>query len=481
MKPETDGAGLLALEREVRRDLERLQEPAEPWVPPRYAADGTRILDVVIVGAGMAGLALAASLARDGVDNVLVVDRSEPDRAGPWATYARMPTLRSPKHLAGPAIGLPSLTFRAWHEARFGAAAWDELDRIPRLMWNDYLNWYRDVMGIRVTSRTALSDLAGDGDGLSLTLTDANAGTEGVRHVRSRLAVLAMGRDGLGGPRRPPLYAGLPPRLVAHTSDFIDFAALAGRRVGVIGVGSSAFDNAGAALEAGASVTMLARRPDIPRVNKTLGANHAGYAKGYADLPAGAHREMEAVMAAAGVPPPRPSVLRCSRHEAFALRVGCTVAAAREEAGRVVLETSHGRLVFDVLILATGFAIDWSLRPELARLAARAARSGEGPPNAAPPALGPGMEFCDDDGDPAAWPARVYCLNNTADPTHGRIAGDIPGISVGAGRVAEHIVRRLFVEDWPAHLDAIRRFDRPELIGDEWVTVAPTDRGDGHS
>ena len=31
-------------------------------------------------------------------------------------TYARMETLRSPKQLVGPAYGMASLTFRAWHE-----------------------------------------------------------------------------------------------------------------------------------------------------------------------------------------------------------------------------------------------------------------------------------------------------------------------------------------------------------------------------
>ena len=47
-------------------------------------------------------------------------------REGPWATYARMEILRSPKHLTGPDLGVPSLTYRAWHEAKFGADALGE-------------------------------------------------------------------------------------------------------------------------------------------------------------------------------------------------------------------------------------------------------------------------------------------------------------------------------------------------------------------
>ena len=39
--------------------------------------------------------------------------------------YARMDTLRSPKTLTGPALGVPSLTFRAWYEAKYGLDAWE--------------------------------------------------------------------------------------------------------------------------------------------------------------------------------------------------------------------------------------------------------------------------------------------------------------------------------------------------------------------
>ncbi|MGK9797804.1 FAD/NAD(P)-binding protein, partial [Salmonella enterica subsp. enterica] len=75
-----------------------------------------------------------------------IFDRAPAGFEGPWATTARMETLRSPKQLTGPALGLPALTFRAWYEAQFGTAAWDALDKIPRLQWMDYLRWYRRVL-----------------------------------------------------------------------------------------------------------------------------------------------------------------------------------------------------------------------------------------------------------------------------------------------------------------------------------------------
>ena len=47
----------------------------------------------------------------------------------------------------------------------------------------------------------------------------------------------------------PPQVEALPRHLRAHTADPIDFAALRGKCVAVLGAGASAFDNAATALE----------------------------------------------------------------------------------------------------------------------------------------------------------------------------------------------------------------------------------------
>ena len=103
-----------------------LKLPAASWPATVPGPDG-QLLDVLVIGAGMYGLAAAAALVFKGVRNLLVVDRSPDGHEGPWTTYARMDTLRSPKDLPGPAIGIPSLTFRAWYEARHGTRAFDRL------------------------------------------------------------------------------------------------------------------------------------------------------------------------------------------------------------------------------------------------------------------------------------------------------------------------------------------------------------------
>jgi cation diffusion facilitator CzcD-associated flavoprotein CzcO len=128
---------LESLAARLRHDLETLQYPPPDWVTPRHTESGTRVVDVVIVGAGMCGLAVAFALRRAGIANIRILDASDAGREGPWLTFARMKTLRSPKHLVGPALGLPSLTFRSWYEAQWGREAWERLGNIPRPMWMD--------------------------------------------------------------------------------------------------------------------------------------------------------------------------------------------------------------------------------------------------------------------------------------------------------------------------------------------------------
>src|SRR5690606_20566210 len=133
-------AGLARLEARLAQDLSWLELPPPAWVPPTEHK-GQPVLDVAVIGGGMAGLTAAAALKFLGIA-ATVFDKAPQGYEGPWATTARMETLRSPKVLTGPALGLPALTFRAWFEAQYGTEPWEALDKIPRLQWMDYLRWY---------------------------------------------------------------------------------------------------------------------------------------------------------------------------------------------------------------------------------------------------------------------------------------------------------------------------------------------------
>jgi FAD-dependent urate hydroxylase len=478
--------GLPALEERLRQDLAWLEWPAKSWVPPSHAGDA-RVLDVLIVGAGMCGLVASAALKGLGVTHQLAVDQAQPGREGPWLGYARMETLRSPKQLTGPALGLPALTFRAYYEARFGADAWETLGKIPRETWMEYLVWYRRVLDLPVANGCRFEGIELTPSGpdaarqplvtapLAVRLRDAS----GPRTVHVRHLVLATGRDGLGGPWLPDAITRLPASRRAHSADAIDFAALRGLRVAVIGAGASAMDNAATALEAGAAqVDMLIRRPALPRVNKFTGIGSQGVVHGFAGLPdAWKWRFLDHALRAQ-TPPPRDSMLRVSRHPNSRFFLGETLLDARMAGGEVELVTTRRTHRFDFVIAATGFSVDLPLRPELAAVAAHIRfwrdrftppAGEENPELAHAPDLGPGFEFQERVAGACPQLSRIHCFNYPALLSHGKLSGDIPAVSAGGERLARAIARALFVADRETHYAALTAYDVPELLGDEWT------------
>ncbi len=175
----------------VRHDLEILVYPRDPWVLPRTNSSGQHVYDVVIVGGGQCGLSTAFGLIRERVTNILVLDAAQRGREGPWITYSRMWTLRSPKHLTGPDLGIPSLAPRSWFEAMFGEDGWEQLDKWPRHTWQSYLNWYRDVLALPVRNEAKVTLLEQHGDIVRVDLADKES-------LLARKVVLATGLEGIG-------------------------------------------------------------------------------------------------------------------------------------------------------------------------------------------------------------------------------------------------------------------------------------------
>ncbi|NHT78550.1 NAD(P)/FAD-dependent oxidoreductase [Rhizobiaceae bacterium CRRU44] len=464
-----------ALEARLAQDLAWLELPAKSWVPPRVIGDRP-VIDVVILGGGMAGLVASGMLKRLGVANHVVLDKAPAGQEGPWVTYARMRTLRSPKQLTGPAMGLPALTFRAYYEARFGSEAWAALDRAPREIWMDYLIWYRRVLDLPVRNGVSVEAILPRADGM-LDLHCSQSGS--TKTLIARHVVLATGRDGLGGPYVPPISNDIDRTFWAHTADSIDFSALRGKRVGVVGAGASAMDNAATALEAGAArLDMFVRRRELPRINKFTGIGSQGVVHGFAGLPdAWKWRFLNYAMGEQ-TPPPRPSVLRLSAFPQAHLHLQSPITALLQKDDHILLDTPKGRYRIDFLIFGTGFKIELKNRPELAavspfiRLWRDRFPVPAGMPNAeleSSPDLGDAFEFLET--VPGACPAlsKIHCFNFPATLTHGKLTGDIPAVSEGADRLARGIVRELFVEDRERHFENLQAFDTPELLGDEWA------------
>ena len=64
----TAAARLEALLARANEERAILDFPDRPWVVPHHTEDGRRILNVLVVGAGQAGISILSMLARDHVD-----------------------------------------------------------------------------------------------------------------------------------------------------------------------------------------------------------------------------------------------------------------------------------------------------------------------------------------------------------------------------------------------------------------------------
>jgi cation diffusion facilitator CzcD-associated flavoprotein CzcO len=461
---------LAQLEQEVRRQLALLDYPRGPWVPSR----GEGVLDVAIIGAGQTGLATAFGLRRETVERVAIFDRAAPGATGVWTSFARMRTLRTPKHVSGPDLGVPALTPEAYFEARDGAEAWAALHKIGREDWQRYLDWYAATLALPIHHGHALEAIAPDPAAglLRLGFTTPDGG----KTLLARKLVLATGMDGTGAWRIPPPFDALPADRVSHTSGPVDFAALEGRRIIVVGAGASAFDNLATALEAGAAeARMLVRRRLMPRVNPFRWMEQAGFLGQFHAMPDALKWRMMRHIFDLNQPPPQESWDRVASDPRFLLHMGSPVTGARMADGEVLVETPAATHRTDHVIIGTGTAFDLALRPELAAFAQDILlwRDAYAPPDGeahailgACPYLDPGFAFREKRPGAAPFLRHIHFMGYGATPSMGLSGASISGMRYGVKRLVDGICRALWCDDADAHVAALLAYDEPELTRD---------------
>jgi FAD-dependent urate hydroxylase len=459
------GARLSLLAERVAWELSTLAYPARDWVRPR----GDDVRDVVVVGGGQCGLALSFALRRARVTKTEVLDAGAP--AGIWLRFARMHTLRTPKHVTGPELGIPSLSVRAWFEARYGEPAWAALMKIPRATWQAYLDWLQGVLELPVTPGWRVSAVAPEADDLLSVMAEREDGTRArwlARHV-----VLATGVDGAGEWRVPDIVTrSLPADRHAHTAQPIDFAALAGRRVAVLGAGASAFDNAAMALEHGAArVDLLARRAALPAVNPYRWMEFFGFLHHFADLPDAQKWRFMRTIFGMNQPPPQETFSRCAAHAAFHLHLGAPVRTLRMEGDAIAIDTPHGTIAADFLIVGTGLVVEPALRPELAAAAPFIARwrdryappvGDEDAALGAFPYLTGDFAFTERVAGQAPWLSRLRSSSFAAMVSTAS-SGGISTLRPSVDRIARGITRDLFLDQAEADHAALVAYDEREL------------------
>lgn len=462
--------GLAALNTRVARDLDLIKYPEPRWVPPRTAPDGAPALDVLIVGAGQCGQAVATQLLRERVDNIRLIDVAARGLEGPWNTFARMQTLRTWKTVTGPDLALPSLTFQSWYEAQFGADRFTALNKIPKEQWQEYLLWVRDVLKLPVVNQTRLVSLKPAGDLIAAQVTTELGESE---TLYARKVVLAMGIVSSGRWWMPDSVAALPSRFRAHTADAIDFKALRGKRVAVLGAGASAFDNAATALEAGALKVMLfCRRGELQRVQPYKAISFPGFLRhiGSAD-DAVRWRFMNYLLSVREALPVE-TWNRVTRHQNFELHTASPWEAVSVTGDHVRIQTPRGMHEADFLITGTGFELDVRGRPEFgdwgSEIATWADRYTPPPDEENPrlslyPYLGAGQELQAREPTRASFLRNIHLMDFGATVSFGPSGSSINAMKFAVPRVVNAITRDLFMADIDQHYENLRRYDTPEF------------------
>ena len=208
-----------------------------------------RASEVLIIGAGPYGLSISTHLRGRGIDHLIVGRPMDTWRAHmPAAMY-----LKSEPY--GSDMSCPQTGFDL--EGYCRSERIDGIGRgipLPLEQFLDYSDWYikqlvPDVSDVTVTEVRAVNG------GFQVTFADAEP-------ITARNVVVATGVL----PYRyiPRELSGLPSDLLSHTSDHRLFDGFNGRRVAIIGAGSSALETAALAHEAGGEVTLVVRCPDSP-------------------------------------------------------------------------------------------------------------------------------------------------------------------------------------------------------------------------
>lgn len=465
---------------QIRRSLSHLGAYPANWVPKTIGVDH----DVLVVGGGQTGLTIAYALRRIGIGNISVIDVASEGRQGVWLDHARMVTLRTPKQVLGPDLGVPSLTFQAWYEARKGAEAYQKIGKISRIDWAAYLTWLRKITDTQVRFETRLVDVEVQQDRLRLTIEHNNS-----RHYEiARKLVFATGFAGSGEAYVPDVVKnGLDRHLYRHTHEKFDFDFAAGKRIAVLGTGTSAFDAAAEALERDAAeVHMFCRRADLPRAGRIPLTFFPGF-DSFVLLSDAERWSTARRLGELGAVVPVESITRATRFPNFYIHLNAPCDETATEDGLAIIR-SRGRLFkFDFVVAATGFRSDLRARPELASIIDQVATWADRytPPASEQdealgryPYLGQAFELqpkisskksLDPSSDSASFLGNIHIVNYAAFLSFGRIIGDIASLRPVAARVVNAISRDLFLADRESHLARITRSLPLDLTGEEYI------------
>lgn len=469
---------LQQLEARLAWERATMAYPDRVWPIRHETGRGEAVLDAVVIGGGLAGLAISVRLLRMGIANFKVLDDNPEGQEGPWVTYARMHTLRTEKRLHGPDGGFPSATFRAWFEAQFGGQAYDTLTLIPRDQWMDYLTWVRKVFAVPLINQTRVVQLVPHPDGFRVEMETS----DGPMSCVARKVIAATGLVGAGGPRLPFDMSGIAPSLWKHSSDIFDFSTLKGKRVAILGGNASALDNAATALDHGAArVDQFVRRPVHPERNTLRYLEFAGMFRSFSLMSDEQRLRVVRTNMASAVPPPLWSIQRCEAFDNFSFHMSTGWRGVEQTADGLVITTTDGqRHATDFIILGTGFEVDLAKVDYLAGLHddillwSDVAELDANPIDQAigrHPYLGTHLECRGRTPEADRILSNLIFANNAALVSIGPGYTGLNGSPFTSTRVVEGIVQSLYLADADNYIAALEGFEHSEFTSHSNLTT----------
>lgn len=420
----------------------------------RYPAGWTRtersVADVVVLGAGQSGLAILHGLRLAGIDNVELYDAATPGRQGVWQSVARMRTLRTHKTITGPEHGNPALSFRTWLDHTQGPGSFAALERIPRLVWQDYLDWFAARIGAAPHWGHRLTGVTKGRHGLDLGFRTV----AGEVVIPARHLVVATGMDGFGAAYVPEdLRARVGNGRLWHTQDDIPETVFRDRSLLVVGGSASAFDVAATALEAGArEVHQIVRGADLaPAFPETVDLRDVIAAQRlFRHLSDEARWSAVLRQRARGNAPPQ-SIARARGLKGHHLHFNRPTSDISVSGDAITLQVEGRSVRFDHVVCGTGYRHGAALRSEFSHLHPLARRWGDLALPVSPaqahwgelPYLGAGFELLPRDPE-QGWLSRIHVFTFASILSHGLHVGDVCSASVTVPRLTAHLARRLF-------------------------------------